>query len=96
MKRANGQLTPAVAPNSRCEGIAAARAALHENVSGERAMRCEKPPDWKDVPPSLDFADSLRKLGEQLQLKYSQVLAEPMPDEFHSLLKELHRKTDRG
>lgn len=32
MKRANGQVTPAVAPNSRCEGIAAARAALHERV----------------------------------------------------------------
>ncbi len=59
-------------------------------------MQCEKPPDWRGVPPSLDFADSLRKLGEQLQLKYSQVLAEPMPDEFHSLLKELHRKTGRG
>ncbi|MBG0792031.1 hypothetical protein IYY11_00760 [Methylocystis sp. H62] len=59
-------------------------------------MRCEKPPDWKVPPPSLDFVDSLRRIGEQLQLKYSQVLAEPMPDEFHSLLKEIHRKTDRG
>ena len=59
-------------------------------------MRCEKPPDWRGAPPSPDFADSLSKLGEQLQLKYSQFLAEPMPDEFHSLLKEIQRKIDRS
>jgi hypothetical protein len=58
-------------------------------------MRCVKPPDWKVLPPSLDFADGLRTIGEQLQLKYSQSIAEPMPDEFHALLKELQRKVDR-
>ncbi len=59
-------------------------------------MPHEKPHGWSGVPPSRDFAASLKMLSEQLQLKYSQVIAEPMPEEIHSLLKELQRKSDRN
>ena len=50
-------------------------------------MPHEKPHGWSGVPPSRDFAASLKMLSEQLQLKYSQIIAEPMPEEI-SLIVE--------
>ena len=55
-------------------------------------MPHKKPHGWSGVPPSRDFAASLKMLSEQLQLKYSQIIAEPMPEEIYSLLKSYNER----